>query len=188
MLIDQDLIALLRNDDRDAFAEIYKRYWTVMYMHALKMIRNEDDARDIVQEVFTSLWIKRQSISSDANLAGFLFISTKNRVLDLIARNRVRFDYLDSLAAFAEAHSSQTLERLEEKEIMEALNKEIALLPLKMKQIFEMRIHQHYTYQEIADELDISDKTVKKQISNAIKIIRPKLNHLSAVILILSGL
>jgi RNA polymerase sigma-70 factor (ECF subfamily) len=188
LLIDQELIALLKNDDREAFAEIYKRYWTVMYMHALKMLRDEDDARDIIQETFTSLWLKRECISSDANLAGYLFISTKNKVLDLVARKRVRLDYLDSLAAFAEANSNQTMERIEEKEIMEALEKEIAQLPLKMKQIFEMRVHRHLTYKEIADELDISDKTVKKQISNAIRIIRPKLHHLSAIVLILSGL
>jgi RNA polymerase sigma-70 factor (ECF subfamily) len=188
MLIDPELIALLKNDDRDAFAEIYKRYWTIMYMHALKMLRDKDDARDIIQEIFTSLWMKRLSISSDINLAGYLFISTKNKVLDLVARKRVRLDYLDSLAAFTETNTNQTLERIEEKEIMEALEKEIAQLPPKMKQIFEMRIHQHFTYKEIADELNISDKTVKKQISNAIGIIRPKLHHLSAIVLILSRL
>jgi RNA polymerase sigma-70 factor (ECF subfamily) len=188
ILIDQELITLLKNDDRGAFAAIYKHYWTVMYMHALKMVRDEDDARDIVQEVFTSLWIKRQSINLDANLAGFLFVSTKNKVLDLVTRKRVKFDYLDSLAAFVNTHDNQTLERIEEKEIMEALGREIALLPPKMRQIFEMRIHQHYTYKEIADELNLSDKTVKKQISNAIKIIRPKLHHLSSIVLILSGL
>jgi RNA polymerase sigma-70 factor (ECF subfamily) len=188
MLIDQELIALLKNDDRDAFAEIYKRYWTVMYMHTQKMIRDEDDARDIVQEVFTSLWIKKQSINSDINLAGYLFISTKNKVLDLMARKKVRLEYLDSLATFADATNNQTLKRIEEQEIMDALDREIAQLPPKMKQIFEMRIHQHCTYKEIADELNISDKTVKKQISNAIKVIRPKLQHLSAIVLILSGL
>lgn len=188
ILLDQELITLLKNDDRGAYASIYKRYWTVMYMHALKMVRDEDDARDIVQEVFTSLWIKRQSINLDTNLAGFLFVSTKNKVLDLVARKRVKFDYLDSLAAFAKTHDNQTLERIEEKEILEALGREIALLPPKMRQIFEMRIHQHYTYKEIADELNLSDKTVKKQISNAIKIIRPKLHHLSSIVLILSGL
>lgn len=188
ILIDQELITLLKNDDRGAFAAIYKRYWTVMYMHALKMVRDEDDAGDIVQEVFTSLWIKRQSINLGANLAGFLFVSTKNKVLDLIARKQVKFDYLDSLAAFANTYDNQTLEHIEEKEIMEALGREIALLPPKMRQIFEMRIHQHYTYKEIADELNLSDKTVKKQISNAIKIIRPKLHHLSSIVLILSGL
>ncbi|WPU96112.1 RNA polymerase sigma-70 factor [Mucilaginibacter sabulilitoris] len=188
LIVDQELVALLREGNKEAFAEIYRRYWTVMYMHALKMLKSEDDARDVVQEIFTSLWLKSQSINPDVNLAGYLFISTKNRVLDLIAQKRVRTDYLGSLAAFAEAHNNETLADIEEKELMQALQREIEQLPAKMRQIFEMRIHQHCTYKEIADELNLSDKTVKKQISNAIKIIRPKLHHLSTIVLILSGL
>jgi RNA polymerase sigma-70 factor (family 1) len=188
MLIESDLIVLLKNGDRDAFAEIYKRYWTVMYVHALKMTRDEDDARDIVQEVFTSLWLKNHLIGEDANLGGFLYITTKNKVIDFITRKRVRLDYLDSLAAFCEAHSNQTLERIEAKELAEILDREIALLPPKMKLIFEMRIYGHCTHKEIAEKLNLSDKTVKKQISNAIKILRPKIRHLSAIVLMLSGL
>jgi RNA polymerase sigma-70 factor (ECF subfamily) len=188
LIVDQELVALLRKGNREAFAEIYQRYWTVMYMHALKMLRSEDDARDVVQEIFTSLWLKSQSINPDVNLAGYLFISTKNKVLDLIAQKRVRMDYLGSLAAFAEAHNNETLADIEEKELMQALQREIEQLPAKMKQIFEMRINRHLTYKEIADELNISDKTVKKQISNAIRMIRPKLHHLSVVVLLLSKL
>jgi len=188
MLANEELISQLRDGDREAFAEIYQRYWTVMYMHALKMLKSEDDARDVVQEIFTSLWLKSKSINPDVNLAGYLFISTKNKVLDLIAQKKVRLDYLGSLTAFAEAYSNQTLACIEEKELMEALQKEIEQLPAKMKQIFEMRVNRHLTYKEIADELNISDKTVKKQISNAIKIIRPKLHHLSIAVLLLSKL
>lgn len=178
-LTDQELITLLKAGDREAFAEMYKRYWTVMYMHALKMLKSEDDARDVVQEVFTSLWVKCQSIVSDTNLAGYLYTATKNKVLDLIAQKRVRVNYLESLASFMEVQSNRILETITEKEIMQALEKEIQQLPPKMKQIFEMRVKQHLTYKEIANELEISDKTVKKQISNAINIIRPKLHHIS---------
>lgn len=188
MHTDHELIALLNEGDRDAFAEIYKRYWSVMYMHALKMLKSSDDARDVVQEIFTSLWLKGQSVSPDVNLAGYLFICTKNKVLDLIAQKRVRMDYLESLIAFAEANSDEVLSQIEEKEQMRALALEIEQLPAKMRQIFEMRINRHLTYKEIAVELNISDKTVKKQISNAIKIIRPKLHHLSVVALLLSRL
>jgi RNA polymerase sigma-70 factor (family 1) len=188
ILIDHELVALLREGNREAFAKIYQRYWTVMYMHALKMLKSEDDARDIVQEIFTSLWLKGQSIDPDVNLAGYLFISTKNKVLDLITHKRVRLDYLESLSSFTEAHSNQILVRIEEKELLQALQHEIERLPAKMKQIFEMRVNEHLTYIEIANKLNISDKTVKKQISNAIGIIRPKLHHLSIAIIFLSKL
>ena len=188
VLIDHKLVTLLREGNRDGFTRIYQRYWMIMYMHALKMLKSENDARDIVQEIFISLWLKRQSIDPDVNLAGYLFVSTKNKVLDLITHNRVRLDYLGSLSSFTEAHSNQTLARIEEKELLQALQNEIEQLPAKMKQIFEMRVHEHLTYVEIADKLNISDKTVKKQISNAIQIIRPKLRHLSIAIIFLSRL
>jgi len=188
VLIDQELVALFKKGNREAFEKIYQRYWMVMYMHALKMLKSEDDARDVVQEIFTSLWLKGQSIAPDVNLAGYLFVSTKNKVFDLITHKRVRLDYLVSLSSFAEAHSNQTLARIEEKELLQALQHEIEQLPAKMKQIFEMRINEHLTYIEIANKLNISDKTVKKQISNAIGIIRPKLQHLSIAILLLSKL
>ena len=188
VLIDHQLVALLREGNREAFAKIYQSYWTVMYMHAFKMLRNEDDARDIVQEIFTSLWLKGQSIDPDVNLAGYLFVSTKNKVFDLITHKRVRLDYLESLSSFAEAHSNQTLASIEEKELLQALQHEIEQLPAKMRQIFDMRVNEHLSYLEIAHKLNISDKTVKKQISNAIRIVRPKLQHLPITIILLSKL
>jgi RNA polymerase sigma-70 factor (ECF subfamily) len=188
VVIDHKLVALLKQGNREAFAKIYQSYWTVMYMHALKMLKSEDDARDIVQEIFTSLWLKSQSIDPEVNLAGYLFVSTKNKVFDLITHRRVRLDYLESLSSFAEAHSNQTLASIEEKELLQALQREIEGLPAKMRQVFEMRINDHLTYTEIADKLNISDKTVKKQISNAIGIIRPKLQHLSIAVILLSKL
>ncbi|WP_235953800.1 RNA polymerase sigma factor [Mucilaginibacter inviolabilis] len=188
VLIDHKLVTLLREGDKEAFTKIYQRYWMVMYMHALKMLKSENDARDIVQEIFTSLWLKRQFIDPKVNLAGYLFVATKNKVLDLITHRRVRLDYLGSLSSFTETNGNQISARIEEKELLQALQYEIERLPVKMKQIFEMRIHEHLTYIEIADKLNISDKTVKKQISNAIQIIRPKLRHLSIAIIFLSRL
>jgi len=177
-LTDQELVALLKAGDRGAFAEVYKRYWPLMYNHALRMLKDEDDARDVVQELFTTLWLKSRSIISDTNIAGYLYTATKNKVLDLIAQKRVRINYIESLALYMEVQSNQILETITEKEMMLALEKEIQKLPPKMKQIFEMRTKQHLTYREIANELTISDKTVKKQINNAINIIRPKLHYL----------
>jgi RNA polymerase sigma-70 factor (ECF subfamily) len=186
-LSDKELLVVLKEESRDAFAEIYRRYWSLMYMHALKMLRDEDDTKDVLQDVFTSLWLNRETVDCNSNLAGYLYTCTKNKVLDLIARQRVRVNYLDSLASFIEANSNRIIENITEKELSQGLEKEIQQLPAKMRQIFEMRIHQHLTYKEIAAELSLSDKTVKKQISNAIKILRPKLHNLSgwAVFLLL---
>jgi len=178
-LSDGELTELLIKGDEAAFAEIYLRYWTIMYMHALKMLRNEEDARDVVQELFTSLWTKGPAMTSSVNLSGYLYISVRNKVLDLIAQERVRTTHLDSLALYMETYSDKTIEDITEREMMQALDLEIQQLPGKMRVIFEMRVKHHKTYKEIAEELNISDKTVKKQVSNAIKIIKPRLSSFS---------
>jgi len=187
MLSDKELLVFLQEDGRDAFAEIYRRYWSLMYMHALKMLKDEDETRDVLQDVFTSLWLNRETIDLNSNLAGYLYTCTKNKVLDMIAKQRVRVNYLDTLGSFIEANSNRIIESITEKELAQALENEIKQLPEKMRQIFELRIYKNLTYKEIAAELALSDKTVKKQISNAIKIIRPKFHHLSgwAVFLLL---
>ena len=148
-------------------------------MHALKMLRHEEDARDAVQELFTSLWTRGPHLTDGTNLAGYLYVTVKNKVLDQIAQKKVRANYLESLAVFMEENQDSTIEALTQKELLLALDAEIERLPAKMKAIFEMRIRQHLSYKEIADELDISDKTVKKQVSNAIAILKPKLSSLS---------
>ena len=176
---DKELLVFLQDGNQDAFAEIYKRYWSLMYMHALKMLRDEDDTRDVLQDVFTCLWLNRETIDQNSNLAGYLYTCTRNKVLDMIARHRVRVNYLDSLASFIEANNNSIIDAIAEKELSQALENEIKQLPDRMRQIFEMRLYKHQTYKEIAAELSLSDKTVKKQINNAIKIIRPKLHHLS---------
>ncbi|WP_316814015.1 RNA polymerase sigma-70 factor [Pedobacter heparinus] len=175
-LNDSELTDLVRKSDELAFAEIYQRYWTLMYMHALKMLQNEEDARDVVQELFTTLWSRCQTITSSINLSGYLYTIVRNKVLDLIAQKKIRTGHLESLALYMEEHHNKTLEDLAEREMMQALDHEISQLPGKMKVIFQMRVKEHKTYKEIAEALDISDKTVKKQVNNAIKLIKPKLN------------
>ena len=174
-LNDRELAELLIKQDEKAFAEIYKRYWTIMYMHALKMLKNEEDTRDVVQEVFTKVWVKHSNLKSTENLAGYLYISVKHTVLDAIAQKRTQINHLDSLSKYIELADDRLIADITDKEMMDALDQEIEQLPPKMRIIFEMRVKQHKTYKEIAEELDISDKTVKKQVSNAIKIVKPRL-------------
>lgn len=184
---DQELLSLLKEGDQSAFAEIYYRYWSLLYMHALKMLRNEEDARDVVQELFTTLWGKAGAISSGDNLAGFLYISVRNKVLDLIAHQKVRNSHLESLGLFLEQHQDTVFDALSQKDLMAILDKEIEQLPPKMKAVFKMRIKNHMSYKEIAEKLDVSDKTVKKQVNNAIKIIKLRINTISGIVILLES-
>lgn len=175
-LTDPQLLDLVKSGDESAFAEIYERYWDIMYIHVLKMLGDENDAKDLVQELFTSLWIKGLNMEFNTNLSGYLYVTARNKVINMIRQNRVRRDYLTSLARFGSEMSNTTLEQLNARDLAAAVEREVKCLPCKMREIFELSRNHDLSHKEIALRLDISDKTVKKQISNALKIIRLKLN------------
>src|SRR5690349_2582155 len=97
---DEELTVLLKQEDQIAFTEIYNRYWAEMYYHTFRMLRDEDSSKDVVQDVFSTLWLKSASLNVNTKLSGHLYISVRNKVLNLVAQNKVRNDYLSSVAVF----------------------------------------------------------------------------------------
>lgn len=171
---DQSLLDLLKKGEEAAFTEIYERYWRIMYLHVFRMVRDEEESKDIIQDLFSTLWLKA-AVIPHYNLSGYLYVSARNKVLNLVQHNKVRSDYLTSLAQFSEEMSNVTIDQIDEKDLAVALEREISKLPDKMRIIFELSRKENLSHKEIAMKLNISDKTVKKQISNALKIIRDHL-------------
>jgi RNA polymerase sigma-70 factor (family 1) len=184
-LPDPELTTLLKAGDEIAFTEIYNRYWKLIYAHVYKMIREEDDAKDVVQEVFSNLWLKAAAIKNNTNISGLLYTAARNRVFDLIEKNKVRSDYIGEIAAFLSDPRNDQVDTIDEKRILEILEREIQKLPPKMREIFEMSRKDDLSHKEIASRLNISEQTVKKQIQNALKAIKPKLNDVGVGIGIL---
>ena len=182
---DQELLDGLKSGDQAAFAEIYERYWKLMYFHALKMLGDEDDAKDLVQELFTSVWARAENIPFNTNLSGYLYITARNKIINLIQQKNVRRDYLSALASFADEASNGTIEQIDEKELLLLVEKEIQALPHKMRRVFELSRKEYLSHKEIASQLDISDKTVKKQIGYAIRMIKLKLDVLTRIVFLL---
>lgn len=182
---DAELVVLLRQGDQAAFTEIYDRYWSLMYAHAYKMIREREEAKDLIQELFSSLWLKGEGLKEDTNLPGYLYTGARNRVFNLMDKHRVRHDYFNAIAKFASEESSATLEALDERDLINAVEREIALLPPKMREIFELSRKQNLSHKEIAEQLGLSEQTVKKQVQNALKVLKPRLKDAGAGIAIL---
>jgi len=175
-LTDNQLLDYIKSGDQLAFAEIYERYWGLMFHHVLKMTGDKDETKDLVQELFTNLWLNIEQIESETNVAAYLYVSARNKVINLIRHDKVKNNYLSSLSNFANQHQNSIVEQLSAKDLSIAIEREIQNLPCKMREIFELSRKKFRTHKEIAQELQISDKTVKKQINNAIKILRLRLN------------
>ncbi|MGJ1430492.1 RNA polymerase sigma-70 factor [Sphingobacterium spiritivorum] len=183
---DQDLILLLNKSDVNAYTEIYNRYAMMVYYNVNQILRDEESSKDVVQDVFTSLWDKKEVIMHGENLAGYLYVSCRHRVFKLLEKGKVRNNYLLSIASYFTDNGNQTYELLDERELMGIVVEEIAKLPQKMRVVFELSRLENLTHREIAVKLGISEKTVKTQVHNALTILRLKLkNYGSYGILIL---
>lgn len=177
-LEDTGLLHSLRNGDHNAYKEIYERYWNSLYRHSLRMLQDTDLAKDVIQDVFVMLWVRRQELELHTSLSSFLYTAVRNRTLNQIDHSKVRSDYMTSLQNAIEEGTYSTDELLDEKELAKTIEAELACLPGKMRVVFELSRKHNYSYREIADQLCITDHTVKKQMSNALKILRTRISLL----------
>ena len=173
---DSELVILLKNKDHAAFSEIYNRYAMLIFYKVNQMIRDEEASKDLVQDLFVGFWDKPELIQENNNLSGYLYIAGRNRVLKFIQRNKLKNDHITSLAKYASEVSLETMQDIDERELKIIVQKEIDNLPAKMKVIFELSRKDNLSHAEIAKKLGLSDQTVKKQINNALKVLRAKLS------------
>lgn len=174
-LSDEELFSFLKKGDHVAYEIIYKRFWPLLYIYACKMLDDRDEAQDVLQEVFIHLWDKGDQVQLSGPLSSYLYAAVRYKIFDLNDRKKVRVNYIDSLQDFIDQGAYITDEHIREKELAAQIEKEIALLPPKMREVFELSRNTDMTYKKIGQQLHISDKTVKKQVGNAVKILRLKL-------------
>ncbi|SFO52095.1 RNA polymerase sigma-70 factor, ECF subfamily [Chitinophaga sp. YR627] len=182
---DQQLADLLKSGDQQAYIEIYNRYIFVLLNHTYNKTGNREEAKDIVHEVFAKLWANREQLQIMSSLAGFLYTSARNIVLNQITHKKIEEKYFNSIQQFLEQPQTITDHRVRENQLIALIEKEIAALPPKMREVFELSRKQHLSHKEIAEKLDISEQTVSKHVTNALKILRIKLGFFAYLLWII---
>lgn len=174
---DQELMALLRQGDEAAFTAIFHRYYGLLFIHAYKKLRDAEQAKDVVQDLFTALWVRRDNLSlANNNLAVYLYTAIRNRILDVIAHQQVRDKYIHSLQGFMDREQTGTDYRVRSIDLATLIKEEIAALPPKMKEVFEMSRYENLSHKEIAEKLELSELTVRTHVKKALRILRVRLN------------
>lgn len=174
-ITDEQLIILLRNDDREAFAEIYERYAKILAGFAGSKLYDLDDAADILHDIFVNLWESRHKINISSNLKSYLFAGIRHRVIDKIRKNITRREYavlLQSLVVFDEESIE---EQIEAKELQQILQNSITHLSPRVKEIYKLSREEGLSNREIAERLNLSEQTVKNQITMALNQMRKSL-------------
>ncbi|WP_316839669.1 RNA polymerase sigma-70 factor [Pedobacter gandavensis] len=175
VMSDDELLEAFKSGDQQAYRQIYDRYWQLLYRHSCNMLRNNEEAKDVVQEVFTTLWMKKDEINPP--VAAFLYTASRNRILNLLKHLKIEEKYAEERKAVLE-NPGMTLpdQQVIERDFERLIEAGIQSLPPKMRRIFELSRKEFKTHQEISEELNISSLTVKRQVSNALTILKNKLH------------
>ncbi|MBV4355677.1 RNA polymerase sigma factor [Pinibacter aurantiacus] len=169
-LNDAELLRAIRDDDTSAFKVLYDRYWENLYLKACQRV-DKDEAKDLVQEVMTTLWRRRKDIFTyeDGEIGRYLFTAVKYRVISHYAYTKAE---VKNSNLFEVLSGNVFTNTLEVKELSEFIESEINRLPARMQQIFRMSRQDDLSIADIASKLNLSEQTVKNQLTEALKRLR----------------
>jgi RNA polymerase sigma-70 factor (ECF subfamily) len=170
-----ELIAI-RNGDKKMFMKVIDLYYNEIYIYAKSLCRDEFLAKDLIQDVCFKLWEKRESLSTNTVLKGWLYKSIKYKYLDHIKKYKketfaIEKTFSDTLTNVIQQEYDENLNRK-----LELLEKEIEVLPKKCKQVLVMSKKEGLSNIEIANYLGISIKTVEGHLTQGFKILKNNLN------------
>jgi len=185
--IDEKLITRFREGDMQAFDTIYHFFNRKLYAFVFKILKIEDDAREIVQDVFIKLWENREKVTGVSLFNSYLFTIAYNTSIDLVRKRINEKKYMEYINSLQKNYSMEdTIDKMD----YDTLNKEIELLveklPLKQREVYKLSRIENLSHKEIAGKLKISVNTVENHISKALHFLRKNLktNSLKGVLFI----
>jgi RNA polymerase sigma-70 factor (family 1) len=168
----EEALVLLAGDEKvayEVFKELYEEYAESIYIAARQFLKSSELAKDLVQEIFTSIWLRRTQLDGVSNLESYLFGIAKNMACDLIKKTLKAELARQEFTARMEGNNANGTERYERH-----LEEIVEQLPSKRKQIFRMAKIEGLKYEVIAERLKISIHTVNHNITEALKFINER--------------
>jgi RNA polymerase sigma-70 factor (ECF subfamily) len=176
-LADSELLQRIQQDDVRAFEALYLRLWEPLFVFAMKRLGAEDDAEDVVQEVFASLWARRHTIQIRDTFEGYLYSAVKYKVINQVAAMIQQPEKLEHVKETLLPMVNNIAEGMNLNELQGALQQEVGSLPAKMREIYLLYIEQHRSVADIATLLSLSEQTVRNQLGLARTRLKKSLQH-----------
>ncbi len=176
---DSNLIAQIRKGNRLAFNALYVRYWEGLYRFAFGILKDEDQAKDILQDIFFALWRNRDSLEIKS-VAAYLYRSVRYEVVRVLRNGKLTAaheEYLATLPCPDSLESSIAVADLEN-QVRETLDR----MPRKSREVFYMSRFEDLSNKEIAEKLSLSQRTVEWHISSALRVLRQSMNRIAMLL------
>jgi RNA polymerase sigma-70 factor (family 1) len=181
------LVAKLKKNDAEAFDRLFHKYSNKLFRFAFSLLKNEEDASEIVQETFFRIWEKRNNIDSSKSFKSFLFSVSYHLIIDQLRERLKDREFRNSLEKYFGEQASFQETRTDYDTLETEMNKAVDELPEKRKQIYRLSREKGLSHKEIAKQLGVNPKTVENQINLALKHIKIRLGkNILPVLLFLS--
>ncbi len=158
----------LKKGEETAYKRLYDRYFIELYVYSKRYVHDMDAAKEVVQDVMINLWTKREQLNFQDNLKAYLYKSVSNRSINYLKKNKAIINIDEDIEDKLIDEDQHFIENLEDNQLEEIIDQEINKLPDKCKQAFQLSRFENLKYKEIAEQMDVSVKTVEAHISNAL--------------------
>lgn len=171
---EQFYITGLHHGDEQVFRELFDKYHSRLCYFASSLLTENEDAEDVVQEAFIRLWQRRNHFSDLSSVKAFLYISVKNRCLNIFRHDKVRKKYGDLLKKeeLPDVQLEGAIHYLIEAEVLEKIRQAVESLPSGCRNIMNLSYFEGLKNQDIADQLHVSINTVKTQKKRGLQLLR----------------
>lgn len=174
-LQEHTLTAQLAKRDSSAFEEVFKTYFKNLHAYACTILKEEADAEEAVQQVFFKLWERAEHLSFSGSVAAYLYRAVHNQCLNQLKHQKVKANHQLHVSYSMKNESVNGPAKMISKELEHKIREALNELPEQCRTIFQLSRFEEMKYREIADQLDISIKTVENQMGKALKQLRLKL-------------
>lgn len=178
-------ISVHKTDSSVVFERVFKEHFKNLHAYACSILKDSDEAEEMVQNVFYKLWEKKEKIGELQSIPAYLYRSVYNECMNYVKHEKVKQNY-ESHAVHHGAVAGQAVDTAETKELEKRIGDALEGLPEQCRTIFQMSRFEELKYREIADKLGLSVKTIENQMGKALKILRTKLaDYINVVWLLL---
>lgn len=182
------LLASLRGGKEEAYAWLFRRYWGLLFNYAGRILHDDEEARDVVQDVFCRLWEQRERLEIRGNMRGYLYGAVYHGCLDRLKHESVKEAYRDEVARdfyMNEVVLPPEVElNLEREDVKQAIEEALGKLPPRCREVFVLGKVEEVPREEIAWRMNVSVKTVETQMRIALARLRKELAWLHYGVLV----
>lgn len=184
---DQTFVNELKKSGADkTLHKLFDHYWKPLFQFSFNILRDDDDAKDVVQEVFIALWDRKLDLVIHSSIESYLFTSVRYKSLTKLSQRLSSNERNLPLENYIEQTFSDAVDPLIMKELQQEIDLQINKLPERMQEVIRLKTKESLSIREIAEKLDISEETVKNHLASARKRLRIQLRDVAYTAFVIS--